>query len=214
MLAIPLSLLFPLVSAAAAPAEPAAAAPAEPPAAESPAQVAEARDVAVDARRRRLQIGGMSVLLGWAGANILTGIAGNIATSADNPLRYAHQMNWAWNTVNLTLGAVGLRSALREGPLRGSALPRSIVRTRRIFAINALADVGYMLGGYLTWELGKDHESARLRGYGASVILQGAFLMAFDLGMVAVHERNRRRLGLAVVPLAGPVQGAALAGRF
>jgi hypothetical protein len=71
-----------------------------------------------------------------------------------------------------------------------------------------------MLGGYLTWELGKDHESARLRGYGASVILQGAFLMAFDLGMVAVHERNRRRLDLAVVPLAGPVQGAALAGRF
>jgi hypothetical protein len=46
------------------------------------------------------------------------------------------------------------------------------------------------------------------------VILQGAFLMAFDLGMVAVHERNRRRLDLAVVPLAGPVQGAALAGRF
>jgi hypothetical protein len=169
--------------------------------------------VLLDRRQRRIQTIGMATLTGWSIANIVGGVAGNLATERGDPLRYAHQMNAMWNTVNLTLGAIGLANARRERAVIGRrfGVAAEIAKTQRVFAINALLDVVYMLGGYATWEIGKDLESPRVIGYGGAVILQGAFLMAFDLGMIAAHERNlRRRLpGYAIAPAPTP-GGAAL----
>ncbi len=149
----------------------------------------------LDRRQHRIQTAGMATLTGWSIANIVGGVAGNLATSRDNPWRYAHQMNAMWNTVNLTLGAIGLAHARRARPQVGErfGVRADVAKTQRIFAVNALLDVGYMLGGLITWELGKERESARLIGYGASILGQGAFLMLFDLAMVSAHERGLRR---------------------
>ncbi len=155
-----------------------------------PAQI-----VFFDRRQHRIQSDGMLALTGWSLINIITGIAGNITTDRGDPWRYAYQMNALWNTVNLTIGSIGIASALRNrsqvGHRRG--VRAKVSKIQRIFAINALLDVAYMLGGTLTWELGKDRQSPRLIGYGASVIAQGAFLMVFDLSMIDAHERNFRR---------------------
>jgi len=149
----------------------------------------------LDRRQHRIQTAGMATLTGWSIANIVGGVAGNLATPRADPWRYAHQMNAMWNTVNLTLGAIGLTNARKAraqvGERRG--VRADVAKTQRIFAVNALLDVAYMLGGTITWELGKDRESPRLIGYGASFIGQGAFLMLFDLAMVSAHERGLRK---------------------
>ena len=155
----------------------------------------------------------MATLTGWSIANLIGGVAGNLATPRGNPWRYAHQMNALWNTVNLTIGAVGLASGRRNrakiGHRRG--VRTGIAKMQRIFAVNALLDVAYMLGGTITWEIGKDRQSPRLVGYGASIIAQGAFLMVFDLSMIGAHERNLQQIlpvySIAASPTAG---GAAL----
>ncbi|MEZ4384080.1 MAG: hypothetical protein R3A79_22295 [Nannocystaceae bacterium] len=169
--------------------------------------------VLLDRSQRRIQTFGMATLTAWSIANIVGGVAGNLATPRGDPLRYAHQMNAMWNTVNLTLGAIGLANARRERGVIGRRLgvAAEVAKTQRVFAVNALLDVLYILGGYATWEVGRARESPRLVGYGGAVILQGAFLMAFDLGMIAAHERNlRRRLpGYAIAPAPTP-GGAAL----
>ena len=170
---------------------------------------------ALDRRRVRVQTGGMALLTAWSIANLGGGLAGNLVVPAGRDARYFHQMNWAWNTVNLTLGAVGLAGARRDHrrarPRPRGAVLQDITRAQRVFAVNALLDVVYMVGGYATWEIGKDRESPRLRGYGQAVVLQGAFLLAFDLAMIFAHEPPR----LALAPLAAPgARGLALAGRF
>ncbi|MCB9568179.1 MAG: hypothetical protein H6710_13380 [Myxococcales bacterium] len=170
--------------------------------------------VELDHRQHRIQSAGMFTLTGWGIANIVGGVAGNLATPRGEPARYFHQMNALWNTVNLTLGAIGLRNARRARPSIGrrDGVIREVSRTQRVFAVNALLDVAYMLGGYATWEIGKERASPRLRGYGAAVVFQGAFLIAFDLAMIAAHERSLRRSGgvyrLSAAPTPG---GAALA---
>ncbi len=149
----------------------------------------------LDRRQHRIQTAGMATLTAWSIANIVSGAAGNLATPRGNPWRYAHQMNAMWNTVNLTLGAIGLANARKARSKIGRRLGvrADVAKTQRIFAVNALLDVAYMLGGVITWELGKDRESPRLIGYGASIIGQGAFLMLFDLAMVSAHERGLRK---------------------
>jgi hypothetical protein len=59
---------------------------------------------------------------------------------------------------------------------------------RRILLFNAGLDVGYMATGlYLRERANRAENSERLRGYGNSLLLQGAFLFTFDLIMFAVH---------------------------
>ena len=195
---------------AAAPGDPSDLRPPTPKVRDDPAALA------LDRRRLRVQTGGMALLTAWSIANLGGGLAGNLLVPVGRDARYFHQMNWAWNTVNLTLGAVGLVSARRDRrrarPRPRAAVEADITRAQRVFAVNALLDVVYMVGGYATWELGKDRESPRLRGYGQAVVLQGAFLLAFDLAMILAHEPPTR---LALAPLAAPgARGLALISRF
>ena len=193
------------------PTSPAPSLPVEGPAeAEEPLHIPP--EIAIlDRRQRRTQTAGMATLTGWSIANIVGGVAGNLATPRGDPWRYAHQMNAMWNTVNLTLGAIGLAHARRDRSQVGKRLGvrADIAKTQRVFAVNALLDVAYMLGGAITWELGKDRESPRLVGYGASVIAQGAFLMLFDLAMVSAHERGLRRSLPRTSVSAAPIRGGA-----
>ena len=140
-----------------------------------------------------LNTGGMAVLGGWAVSNLLIGSVGMAKTGGS--VRYFHQMNAAWNTVNLAIAGFGYYG------LKNQSLDLSLAETvnefhtfEKILLFNAGLDVGYMaLGAYL-WERGLRKESERLTGYGQSLILQGGFLFTFDLILYLMNRSQSERL--------------------
>jgi hypothetical protein len=128
---------------------------------------------------------GMKLLGGWALANIVTGSLARSQTSGTT--RYFHEMNAGWNAVNLTIASAALLTlpdvsswTLEQGYQEASRLDK-------ILLFNAGLDLGYMALGYGLIERGKRLDSSRLRGYGQSLLLQGAFLFVFDLAFAYFH---------------------------
>lgn len=132
---------------------------------------------------------GMEVLLAWSAANLA---AGGIGYATDEPRRYFHQMNAAWNVVNAgiaTAGLLGLRSELGVQVTGAEALQEA-VHFEKILLLNAGLDVAYVAAGGLLYERGRRKNSERLRGYGQSLWLQGGFLFAFDLVVYFATHRH------------------------
>jgi len=136
---------------------------------------------------------GMYILGGWAITNIATGAYG--WSRSDGTTKYFHQMNLFWNTVNLSIAGYGLYNHLR---LDISAMdPDEIMerhtRTERILLINTALNVGYIGGGFLMRQLaGRSSEySDMLKGYGNSVMVQGGFLLLFDLALYGILRTQR-----------------------
>jgi len=154
----------------------------------------------------RLNTGGMCVLGGWAVANIVLGTYGWIYYTGQE--KYFSQMNLFWNSVNLAIAGFSLYgtghldcSALSVG----DALARQL-KTEKILLINAGLDAVYIGSGFLLRYLSTRYEtrSDLLKGYGNSLILQGAFLLVFDLTFWQVLNNHRpealTNLGFSVSP--------------
>ncbi len=125
----------------------------------------------------------MLTLGGWAVINIGTGLALRGATTGVS--REFHTMNALWNTVNLGIAGFGYYAALQADP-SGWDVATSLEKHhnfQKILLFNAGLDVGYIMGGlYLTERARRpDVNSDQLKGFGNSIMLQGAFLMVFDL---------------------------------
>lgn len=130
--------------------------------------------------RIQLNSNGMLILGGWAVSNMVIGGIGMTQSSGNT--FYFHQMNTAWNSVNLAIAGFGYAG------LRNQSVNLTVSETifefqnfEKILLFNAGLDVGYMAIGAYLWERGLRKESSRLTGYGQSMILQGGFLFAFDL---------------------------------
>jgi hypothetical protein len=131
---------------------------------------------------------GMMVLGAWGVSNL---IAGSILSYGREPSRqkYFWQMNAAWNTVNITIAAIGYFGAEKDW----STISEFINITenyKRAFLFNAGLDVGYIMTGFYLKELANRYtdQSMRLSGYGNAIILQGAFLMVFDITKYFIHQ--------------------------
>ncbi|MCB0553094.1 MAG: hypothetical protein KDD02_06040 [Phaeodactylibacter sp.] len=140
--------------------------------------------VGINSERLHKQKVSMLVLGGWAAGNIAAGSI--LASQRKGEDKYFHLMNAGWNLVNLGLATAGYLSAASSGP-SGLDLYTTIQeqqRIQKIFLFNAGLDVGYMMGGLYLMERSKQTENKpeRLRGFGKSILLQGAFLFVFDLG--------------------------------
>ncbi|MEM8585172.1 MAG: hypothetical protein AAGF87_12920 [Bacteroidota bacterium] len=125
----------------------------------------------------------MLALGGWAVANI--GIGLGFSQSATGENRYFHQMNALWNTVNLAIAGFGYWSISGTDPASWD-LATGLAKHQnfqKILLFNAGLDVGYILGGLYLQERSRrpDVNSDRLRGFGKAIVLQGGFLMVFDL---------------------------------
>ncbi|MEM6879485.1 MAG: hypothetical protein AAF544_13045 [Bacteroidota bacterium] len=125
----------------------------------------------------------MLALGGWAVANI--GIGLGFIQSTTGETKYFHQMNALWNTVNLAIAGIGYWSISGTDPASwdlatGLSKHQSF---QKILLFNAGLDVGYIVGGFYLQERARrpDVNSDRLRGFGKAIVLQGSFLMAFDL---------------------------------
>ena len=141
----------------------------------------------------RLNTGGMCVLGGWAVANIVLGTYGWIYNTGQE--KYFSQMNLFWNSVNLAIAGFSLFGASQldcSALSVADALARQL-KTEKILLINAGLDAAYIGSGFLLRHLSAKSEtrSDLLKGYGNSLILQGAFLMVFDLTFWQVLGHHR-----------------------
>lgn len=123
-------------------------------------------------------------LVAWGALSVLVGAAALLV--GDAFWRGVGSMFVAWGAVDLGIGVVARRMAER-GRRRTigdtDARTRETHRIRRILLLNAALDVLYVLGG---WWFGLTAAGDTWRvGVGLGIVLQGAFLLAFDL----VHAR-------------------------
>ncbi|RYZ42121.1 MAG: hypothetical protein EOO71_09165 [Myxococcaceae bacterium] len=142
----------------------------------------------------------MGILFGWAVLNIGTGVAGHFASEGET--RAFFQANAAWNVVNLTIAALGYHGQATADP--GSwDLARSLSegqRMEKLLLFNAGLDVGYLAFGGFLWERGSRKDSARLRGWGKSLLVQGGFLLVFDGVLTFLNARLNGELTARLVP--------------
>lgn len=136
---------------------------------------------------------GMYVLGTWALGNIITGGIGWGQATGKN--KYFHQMNLFWNTVNLGIASFGYINTINTdmASLTGEGMLAKHQMFENILLINAGLDIGYMGLGYYMTHAAKTKEKHKnmYKGYGQSIMLQGAFLFVLDLAMYVVQRDLR-----------------------
>ena len=146
----------------------------------------------LNARRIHTDMTGMRVLAGWGLLNAAGGIAG-IATAMDDEWKHFHQMNAAWGIINLSIAGLGYLGARRE--LKKQYSPAQALHryeaTKRLYLLNAGLDGLYIATGAVLTEYARRAGDADLyRGFGKSLILQGAGLLLFDVTMFTAHHHR------------------------
>jgi hypothetical protein len=149
----------------------------------------------LDQRRNNINATGMLVLGSWAVANI--GVNSALYFSTEQDIRYFYQMNAIWNVVNLGIAGLGYRSSIRSAPSQDlfSAVDAQYSLEKALL-FNAGLDTAYMMSGLFLMEHAKNAASnqALFRGYGQSLLLQGGFLLVFDVVMYTLQRRSRTLL--------------------
>ena len=148
----------------------------------------------------RLNQTAMGVLLGWAVLNLGTGTVGHFTTEGER--RAFFQANAAWNVVNLAIAGFGLHGQLTATPETWD-LARSLAegqKMEKLLLLNTGLDVGYIAFGGLLLERGLRKDSAQLRGWGQSLLVQGAFLLLFDAVLWGLNWRLDSQLTARLVP--------------
>ena len=120
---------------------------------------------------------------GYALANIAVGSIAARQTAGET--REFHKMNVYWNLFNLGIAGAGLlgsRKRAADGETLADAV-RQHENMKQILLLNSGLDVAYVVGGAYLRERANTHpdKADQLRGYGSSIMVQGGFLLAFDL---------------------------------
>lgn len=139
---------------------------------------------------------GMLSLGSWASVNLIGSTSGLLASETAYYKGF-HQMNIMWNVVTIGLAIPSYIAANREntedydGPTSYSIQKKK----ERIFAINTGLDLLYVGSGIglMAYSNNAENNGELLRGYGASLIVQGGFLFSFDLIMTLVHHRHWKK---------------------
>lgn len=148
-----------------------------------------------DFNRTRLDYNqkGMIILGSWAVGNMVWGGIGASQTIGQN--KAFHQMNLYWNSVNLMIAGFGYWQATKEMPGTDFwATMEAQQGIEKVLLLNGALDVAYIAGGFYLKERGLRKDNDRLIGFGKSVILQGAFLLAFDGVMYGFHQTHGKEL--------------------
>ena len=102
-------------------------------------------------------------------------------------------MNAFWNVVNLGIAGAGYYFTLKgDMPASSAAFMSDQISFQKILLFNAGLDIAYIVGGLYMLEKSKNSldKADRWKGYGRSLLLQGAFLLSFDLILHQVHQKN------------------------
>lgn len=118
-------------------------------------------------------------LLFWAIPSVIGGLL--LQLSGRPFLKGVGAQAFGWGLIDAAIALAGQRSAERKQttatPLVEVQHARSL---RRLLWLNAGLDVGYMAGG-LWLARNKGRDNAVWAGHGWGIVIQGAFLFAFDL---------------------------------
>lgn len=148
-----------------------------------------------DSRKNKLNHNGMIVLRSWAGVNIVGSGIGYALTKSEEEKNF-HLMNASWGIVNLGIALPGLLAKEKTSATIYD-LQKSQTQAEKLFLANAILDVVYISGGFYMKEYASNQtdikKQERFNGFGNSVIIQGAGLMAFDLAMTILNNRNRKK---------------------
>jgi hypothetical protein len=142
-------------------------------------------------QRMKINETAMLVLGGWAAGNILVGTYGNFKASGE--AKYFYQFNAMWNVVNLGIAAFGYFNAVNSDPASMTSLEiiKDFNSLQNLLLLNAGLDVAYIATGFYLKERSENSSSSeRLRGYGNSLLLQGGFLLLFDVTLYFIHQNN------------------------
>jgi hypothetical protein len=171
---------------------------------------------AVAMERINITRGYMTALGAWGLVNVVQGSIS--ATNTVGPEHYFHQMSAYFNAVNVGIAAVGFLG-IKKQLLKTNTLESEIKaqqKIQKILLINSALDIGYFGIGLLMRNSGIKNQDAKIQGYGGSIMLQGAFLLAYDLLQFGAHHKNGKRLGqkLGIWTLGPTPSGMGLAYRF
>lgn len=156
------------------------------------AQRPEVREFAGE--QKQLTRTGMAVLGGWALANMASGAV--LMRRTSGPDRHFYAMNLYWNTINLVLAGAGYYGATQ--PLGDSLTSFGVLREHynleKILLLNAGLDAAYLVTGfYLRERANRSAQPERLQGYGRSLLLQGGFLLVFDVALFLTHNQHLQK---------------------
>jgi hypothetical protein len=136
---------------------------------------------------------GMVILGSWAVGNMVWGGIG--ASQNSGEIKAFHQMNLYWNSVNLLIAGFGYWQATMETPGTDFWATMEVQHgIEKVLLFNGALDLAYITGGLYMRERGLRKGNDRLIGFGKSIILQGAFLMAFDGVMYGFHQVHAKEL--------------------
>ncbi len=148
----------------------------------------------VASRRTMLNKTNMTVLLAWSGANLVQGSisAGNLKGSP----HYFHQMNAYFNIINLAIAGYGIYEVRKQMNKKLSLLQnlRQQQKIESLLLLNSGLDLSYITTGLYLRERGTNKLNEQTKGYGGSLILQGSFLLVFDLIQYIEHRQNGQLL--------------------
>jgi hypothetical protein len=138
----------------------------------------------------------MLVLGGWSAANM---IGSAFATKTSNQeMRYFHQMNVQWNGINLLIASLGYWGASKKNTGNATTLASVLQHqngVEKTYLINLGLDVAYVTGGlYLTEKSKSNSNRPRLKGYGNAIMVQGGFLLLYDIVNYAIHRKHGKQL--------------------
>ena len=137
----------------------------------------------------------MAALAGWSVVNI---VGSGFATNTRNKeVRYFHQMNVMWGSINLALSGLGYFGASREkinNPVLADVM-RHQNRIEKTYLINLGLDVVYVGAGLLMNKTNDNQKNpAKFEGYGNSIMVQGGFLLLYDAIVYSIHHKHGKQL--------------------
>jgi hypothetical protein len=158
----------------------------------------------------------MTALGAWGLLNVVQGSIS--ATNTVGPEHYFHQMSAYFNTINVGIAAAGFLG-IKKQLLKTNTISSEIQAQRqiqKILLINSALDVGYFATGLILRNSGIKNKNPKTQGYGGSIMLQGAFLLVFDLLQYGAHHKNGNRLGqkIGIWSLGPTPSGMGLSYRF
>jgi hypothetical protein len=136
----------------------------------------------------------LPILLAWAAGSMITGAFWLRSTNLQR--RGMGAQFFGWGLIDGLIAAWGLRHAaqnarrLKQGEIQVPEHNRQSRQFEAFVWANAALDFGYILGG--RWLVNRyPHDEGKL-GMGQGIILQGTFLMVWDVLLAAfVHKKQR-----------------------
>lgn len=151
---------------------------------------------AFNRQRNKITKKGMMVLGGWSVANLVYSGIANGQTSGTT--RYFHQMNVMWGGINLGLGALGYLALKDKDGMNLVQTLKQQAGIEKTYIFNAGLDISYVAAGLYLKERSKtriiEQHRQKEKGYGESIMIQGAALFLLDAVMFTAHNSHGKKL--------------------